>query len=148
MILLNCSVCYRKPSGSGGGQNRPWLIQLCHSLLLRSIYSNRAAVYLNWAVKYSNRVASNFNFTELIVPNLISDGHGWLFKMLFCGVLPPSRPMQSIIYSVRAMRQLAFMHMLSMSVCLLCACKSPWYVITPRYLICCHFKAARSSKNG
>ena len=65
-ILPNCSVWsvlfyipfYCKPS-SGGGQNRPRPNQLVHYLLLGSIYSNRAAIYAKWVVKYSNTPVSN-----------------------------------------------------------------------------------------
>ena len=42
MLKSTSPFCYHKPS-SEGGQNRPWLTQLYHSLLFRSIYSNGAA---------------------------------------------------------------------------------------------------------
>ena len=35
-----------------------------------------------------------------------------------------------------------------MPICLLCACKPSWYAVTPRCLICCHFKAARSPEDS
>jgi len=42
------------------------------------------------AVKYSNKAVSYFNFTELIVPDLISDG--WFFKFYSVEVCPQADP--------------------------------------------------------